>query len=89
LNWTIRVDRRVGKELKNVPQSINARIRTKLILISEDPYQFKHIALKSKRLKGYFRLRIGDWRIFYTLDSDNQEIIVWSVSHRADAYSEK
>ncbi|MCF7809462.1 type II toxin-antitoxin system RelE/ParE family toxin [bacterium] len=57
--------------------------------MSEDPYLFKHIALKSNRLKGYFRLRIGDWRIFYTLDSDNQEIIVWSVRHRGDAYSNK
>lgn len=43
-----------------------------------------------KRLKGTlkntWRLRVGDWRVFYTYESVSRTIVVARVLHRNQAY---
>lgn len=43
-----------------------------------------------KRLKGAlkdtWRLRVGDWRVFYTYESVSRTIVVARVLHRSQAY---
>jgi mRNA interferase RelE/StbE len=43
-----------------------------------------------KRLKGelssIFRYRIGDYRIFYTINSEKKVIFILDIVHRKDAY---
>ena len=89
MSWKIIVDRRVKKELKSVPKQIQERIRLRMGSLAENPYKLKHFALKSERLKGFFRLRVGDWRVFYTLDPNGHEITIWSVKHRKDVYIDR
>jgi len=46
-------------------------------------------ALNTKKLEqplsGY-RLRIGDYRVLYTVDTKRKQIVVYRVRHRKDAY---
>lgn len=43
-----------------------------------------------KRLKGAakdtWRLRVGDWRVFYTYESVSRTIVIARVLHRGQAY---
>lgn len=43
-----------------------------------------------KRLKGAlrdtWRLRVGDWRVFYTYESVSRTIVVARVLHRSQAH---
>ncbi|HAV10588.1 MAG TPA: type II toxin-antitoxin system mRNA interferase toxin, RelE/StbE family [Dehalococcoidia bacterium] len=43
-----------------------------------------------KRLKGelssIYRYRIGDYRLFYTIDSEMKIVFILDVAHRKDAY---
>ncbi|MEK6705005.1 MAG: type II toxin-antitoxin system RelE/ParE family toxin [Bdellovibrionota bacterium] len=43
-----------------------------------------------KRLKGelsfLFRYRIGDYRLFYTIDSEKNLVFILDIKHRKDAY---
>lgn len=42
-----------------------------------------------KKLKGFkkrYRLRVGDWRILYSLDRKSRELIVLEILPRKDAY---
>ncbi|MEW5816091.1 MAG: type II toxin-antitoxin system RelE/ParE family toxin [Spirochaetota bacterium] len=43
-----------------------------------------------KRLKGelstVFRYRIGDYRLFYTVDADRKLVFILDFAHRKDAY---
>ena len=54
--------------------------------IKLDPFFGKNI----KKLKGYvpdtWRYRIGKFRIFYTLDQDEEIIYILTIDHRKDAY---
>lgn len=43
-----------------------------------------------KHLKGVakntWRLRVGDWRVFYTYESVSRTIVIARVLHRSEAY---
>ena len=42
-----------------------------------------------KRLNGYdglYRLRIGDYRVLYTIEKSRQVIIIMNVGNRGDVY---
>jgi mRNA interferase RelE/StbE len=43
-----------------------------------------------KKLKGdlsdYYRYRLGDYRLFYRIDSDKVIVFIVTISHRKDAY---
>ncbi len=42
----------------------------------------------TKKLKGSdaFRLRVGHYRVLYTIDHKNATIEIYSIAHRKDAY---
>jgi len=39
-------------------------------------------------LKGHRRLRVGDYRIVYRIDAENNIVIVIAVKHRKDVYED-
>ena len=44
-----------------------------------------HLGL-SGMSKGYFKLRVGDWRILYNFDIERQVIFIHLVDHRSRVY---
>ncbi len=43
-----------------------------------------------KKLKGYpnlYRLRVGDYRIIFSVDSQKKQICISAVGHRRDIYN--
>ena len=41
-----------------------------------------------KTLKGYFRLRVGDYRIVYRVLEERKEVLVLAILHRSRVYEE-
>ena len=39
-------------------------------------------------LKGNRRLRVGDYRVIYTIDFENHTIIVTAIAHRKNVYAD-
>jgi mRNA interferase RelE/StbE len=37
-------------------------------------------------LKGYYKLRIGHYRVFYTIDQPTKAILIEHIGHRRDIY---
>ncbi|MFJ1593042.1 type II toxin-antitoxin system RelE/ParE family toxin [Kitasatospora albolonga] len=62
-------------ELRKVPRDTALRILTKLTQPETDPFGFNSTALASRPKRR--RLRVGDYRIIYTVD--NGELIVWVI----------
>jgi mRNA interferase RelE/StbE len=71
------------KEMDSLPQSIHKRISAKILALQTDPRP-----IGTKKLKGVegYRLRVGDYRVIYTIDDRNRSIIVAVVAHRREAY---
>lgn len=42
--------------------------------------------LLTGRFKGKYKLRVGDWRIIYSIDNTSKIITVYAVEHRSKVY---
>lgn len=71
-------------ELRKIPRDQALRILAKLTELETDPFGFNTTALVSR--PEHRRLRVGDYRVIYTID--NGELVVWvvHVGHRSTVY---
>ncbi len=68
-----------------MPRNTAALIYEKLNELAQDPYKPNQNVKKLKGRPGY-RLRVGDWRVIYTLNNNEMEIVVIKVAPRGGAY---
>jgi mRNA interferase RelE/StbE len=71
------------KELLHLNKSLGQRIFQKISLLINDPYGQNSQKLEGN--KGY-RIRIGDYRVVYTIDNKNQTILIIKIGHRREIY---
>jgi len=84
LAWKIEFEAGSRKALKKLPLVVQRRIVRALDELMLDPYGSTNV----KALQGRegFRLRVGDYRVIYTLENDRLIILVVRIAHRSDAY---
>lgn len=74
------------KEFLDVPTRIQDKILEALTLLALNPYSE---LLQIKKLKGpekLLRVRIGDYRVLYRVDSGELVVVVIKVGHRKEVY---
>ncbi len=59
------------------------RIRKKLLTLSQMPERGERL-----KLSDFWRLRIGDYRAIYEIDSSQNRVIVLFIGHRKDVYDD-
>ena len=67
-----------------MPRNLADRIRKKIKALAQSPYTNR----QAKMLKGAKanRLRVGDWRILYTINDSDVEIWIIKIAPRGEAY---
>lgn len=84
MTYRIEFKKSAAKALKEVPKRDRMRIRDKIDSLADnlpDP--------NITKLKGdnpFHRLRVGDYRIIYEIQSDVLIILVLKIGHRKDIY---
>ena len=68
-----------------MPRNTAKLIREKLEVIAADPHADHPNAKKLQGREGY-RLRVGDWGVLYTIQSEKLVIVVLKVASRGEAY---
>jgi mRNA interferase RelE/StbE len=71
-------------DLRKVERTTALTILRKLAELETDPYGFATTELVTER--GTRRLRVGDYRIFYSIQNNELIIEVVRVAHRSAAY---
>jgi len=82
------VDERVEKDLSKVPSHIIEKFIRALDELEIDPLRNRP-KMDIKKMTGFentYRLRIGDYRVLYSIDFAQQKVLVTSVKHRSKAY---
>ena len=54
--------------------------------LKENPYEHPNIKRLKGPLSGYFRYRVGDWRVVYSVDEQKRLVVVLLIAHRSKAY---
>lgn len=80
--YAIEFSKEAEHALRRMPRNVAALIRKKLDLLCANPHAANN---NVTQLKGSadFRLRVGDWRVVYTIE-DDRLVIVISASGRED-----
>ncbi|WP_116247741.1 type II toxin-antitoxin system RelE/ParE family toxin [Nocardiopsis sp. FIRDI 009] len=71
-------------ELQKIPRDQAMSILRKLAELETDPFAFGTKALTG--IPGHRRLRVGDYRVIYTVDQGRLVIVVVHVDHRSTVY---
>ena len=74
----------VEKQLRRLPNKIHQRVLSTLEGLKVDPRP-----RGCKKMKGegnLWRVRVGDYRVVYTIKDDQLIVLVVRVAHRKDVY---
>ncbi len=88
-NYKVLVDRRLEKDLENMPKHITKRLLRLLDEFERNPTKSR-AGFDVKLLKSFpantYCLRIGAYRVLYSVDEERREVRITTVAHRSDAY---
>ena len=82
-SYRVEVKRSAQKELRTVPKSELVRLLGRLRGLKTDP---RPAGCKKMADTDHFRIRQGDWRVVYEIDSEARCVTVIKVGHRKEVY---
>ena len=87
--YEVLIDERVEKDLDKVPKFIVEKFLKLLDEFEKNPIRPRS-GFDVKPMEGYpsntYRLRIGKYRVLYSVENETKKVRITSVRHRSDAY---
>jgi len=83
-NYKIHWKKSATKELTSLNIKEIPKIVKSVSLLSQNP--FPNGVAKLKESNYLYRIRVGDYRIIYSVDTDNKQVIIEHIRHRSAAY---
>lgn len=83
-SYEIEISRTAEKQLRKLPPADQRRVASVMLALADDPFP-----RGSRKLSGYedvFRVRVGRYRILYSVSGRALIIIVLKIGHRKDVY---
>lgn len=83
MNWQVEFQADARAELLALDRSVQTRVLRGLDKLARNPRSAANV----KAIGGNeYRLRVGDWRIIYTLHDNVMTILVVRIGHRREVY---
>ncbi len=85
MGYTVEYSKEALKTLRRLARNVALNIQQKVGQLAADP---QSMAANIKKLQGRegYRLRVGDYRVIYTLDGEKLVIVVLQIGSRGDIY---
>jgi mRNA interferase RelE/StbE len=83
--WSVAYTAEALKALGRMDRVLARRVRSKILALARDPLAPNDNVKKLVGVEGY-RLRMGGWRVVYTLNRGTLTVIVIRVAHRSEVY---
>lgn len=79
------------KTFKKVKNKINKKLYSKIKTfiypqLRENPFYGTNIKKLKDNLEGYYRYRIGNYRLFYLIEDEKLIVVLVDFRHRQNAY---
>ena len=81
--YRVVVKRSAEKELDALPASVRERIVVRLLTLEDNP---RPSGVKKLQGEESYRLRVGDYRVWFTIDDRQQVVAIYAVGHRREVY---
>ena len=73
--YKLAIKKSARKELDNLPDQIFLKVDKSILSLTDNPLG-----------ENKCRLRIGDYRVIYSIDEDKKTVTIYRVRHRKDVY---
>jgi len=73
------------RQLRKLPSKAQRQIRDLITTLADDPRMHGIKALQGD-LKGFYRVRSGNYRVIYTIKDDLLLVLVVTIADRKEAY---
>jgi mRNA interferase RelE/StbE len=81
--YQVIIKRSAEKELDALSARVRERIVGHLLTLEDNP---RPVGIKKLQGEDGFRLRVGDYRVLYTIDDHLKQVMIFAVGHRRDVY---
>ncbi len=87
-NWTVKVSSKAAGYLNRLDPHTREKVTTELkaLCLRENPIDHQNVKPLLGEFKGFYRLRIGKYRLIFSLLKDQRVIAVVNLVPRGDAY---
>lgn len=81
--YTLVYDRRIEKDLRPIPRDLRRLILHRIESLAAQPR-----SPQVEKLSGTdgYRLRVGDYRVLFTIDDGVRQVTIYRIRHRREAY---
>lgn len=81
--YSLRIKRSAEKDMDRLPAAVFDRVAETILQLEAEPKPHG-----SRKLRGTeeYRVRVGSYRILYTIEDDTRTIEIVAVGHRRDIY---
>ena len=83
--YEVRYQKQVASQLFRMSRNVARRIGAKIDAIAASPYADHPNAMRLRGRDGDFRLRVGDWRVIYSLNDERKVLLVAKIDQRGRA----
>ncbi len=80
------VHRRAANYFKKLPQDQKNRVKKALEQVGKDPLELPGVIQMAGEWAGYHRIRLGNMRIIFWFDEENDIVYVDHIGTRGDIY---
>ncbi|QSV71250.1 MAG: type II toxin-antitoxin system RelE/ParE family toxin [Aphanizomenon flos-aquae KM1D3_PB] len=85
MSYSVSFESESVTDLDNLDQVVRLRILNKIQWLSLNFEQITPLSLTGQ-WSGFYKLRVGDYRVIYELDIEEQLIIIIRIGHRREIY---
>ncbi len=88
MNWTVEVFPEAEKSYNRLSRNLRERISHVLreLEASDNPLSHRQVIPLVGKLKGFYRMRVGDYRVIFEILAPTKVIAVHSIVPRGRAY---
>ena len=82
MNWTVRLSKEAAKQLKKLPPDRETLLARRLREMGDDPLQGDVKPLQGTEWYGWYRKRVGRYRLIFTVDPSRHIVEVAALLKR-------
>jgi len=81
--YAVTIKRSAEKEMDGLPGEVFDRIADAILQLEDDP---RRRGCKKLRGADEYRMRVGAYRVLYSIDDEKRSVEIMAVGHRRDVY---
>ncbi len=83
MKYQVRIVSSAQREMDKLPTLIYNRVSRRILSLEDNP---RPKGVKKLSGRGEYRLRVGDYRVLYTINDEKHMVTVFAVGHRREVY---